>query len=347
MGGHVVTVKGLIDPAGLGITLVHEHLHADLTPLLDVHGYGAAGDDPFEPADAAEARWSPGSFRDNYRLDDIDLVATELAWFRQAGGAAVVDVTPSHLGRDPRALVRISGMTGLHVVMGAGYYLASSHPAELRDRSTAEIAEALVAEFEVGVDGTGCRPGIIGELGTSDPPHNHELTVLRAAAAAQEGTGLPISVHLHPWSTHGDQVLDTLTAGGADPLRVLLGHMSTAIADDAYQVRLLEQGANLGYDLFGFDHSLLGVGRYPPSDHDVARKVVDLYDRGYGDQLFVSQDIGVRTRLRAFGGWGYAHLLDHVVPLLTSFGLGEADVRRLLVENPRRLLTVPDQREQA
>jgi predicted metal-dependent phosphotriesterase family hydrolase len=38
-GRIVRTVRGPIDPADLGVTLAHEHLWMDSTPLLAVHGY--------------------------------------------------------------------------------------------------------------------------------------------------------------------------------------------------------------------------------------------------------------------------------------------------------------------
>jgi phosphotriesterase-related protein len=103
----------------------------------------------------------------------------------------------------------------------------------------------------------------------------------------------------------------------------------------------MDRGATLGFDLFGFDHSLLGMGRWPPSDRDVAWLIARLVREGFADRIVLGHDIGVRTRLRRWGGWGYAHLLEHVVPLLAELGVGDNDVRTMLVSNPARLLSVP------
>ena len=54
----------------------------------------------------------------------------------------------------------------------------------------------------------------------------------------------------------------------------------------------------------------------------------------------ISQDIGVRTRLRRYGGWGYGHLLRHLVPVLRSHGASEDDLDRLLVRTPARWLSL-------
>ena len=49
----------------------------------------------------------------------------------------------------------------------------------------------------------------------------------------------------------------------------------------------------------------------------------------------------MRTRLRRWGGWGYAHLLEHVVPVLRELGIDDAAIDAMLVTNPARLLAVP------
>lgn len=44
--GVVMTVAGPIAPESLGVTLVHEHLRMDTTPVLAVHGYAVDADGP-------------------------------------------------------------------------------------------------------------------------------------------------------------------------------------------------------------------------------------------------------------------------------------------------------------
>lgn len=341
MAGAVRTVAGPVDPADLGVTLMHEHLWMDSTPLLAVHGYEAAeAAVPWDAAVAAEARWNPGVHPDNYRLTDEDAAVAELEPYRALGGGAVVDLTPASLGRDLARLAAISERTGLHVVAGTGQYLARCHEpwvARLEDRA---LAGRLVADARDGVDATGILPGIYGEIGTSDPVAPEERRMLRAVAAASRETGLAVSVHLHPWGHEGPLVLELLEAAGADPARVILGHCSTAIDRPDDLRGLLDRGAILGFDLFGFDHSLLGPGRWPPSDLDVAAVVARLVREGYGGQIVLSQDVGVRTRYRRWGGWGYDHLLRHVVPLLHELGVDDAAIASMLVATPRRLLTV-------
>ncbi len=340
--GRVVhTVRGPIDPADLGVTLAHEHLWMDASPLLAVHGYRATDAGPWDASTAAEARWNPGSHPDNYRLTDVAVAVDELVPFVRAGGRTIVEMTPPSLGRDPLRVREIAERSGVHVVLGAGHYLEPVHEPWVASTTEAEITHRLLLELDEGIDGTGIRPGIVGEIGTSDPVRPGEARVLRAVAAAASASGRAISVHLHPWGHEGPAVLDLLVSAGAAPERVILGHLSTAI-DRPDQLRALaDRGATLGFDLFGFDHSLLGPGRWPPSDRDVAVTIAALVDDGYADRIVLGQDIGVRTRLRRWGGWGYAHLLEHVVPVMRELGIGDDALGTMLVGAPARLLAVP------
>jgi phosphotriesterase-related protein len=337
----VQTVRGPIEPGDLGVTLAHEHLWMDSTPLLAVHRYVANEARPWDAAVAAEARWNPGVHPDNYRLTDVDATVEELVPYTRAGGRSIVELTPPSLGRDPRRVREIAERAGVHVVLGTGQYLEPVHDAWVAAATVDAITDRLLAEVRDGIDGSGIRPGIFGEIGTSDPVRPGELRVLRAVASASAASGLAISVHLHPWGYEGETVLETLVASGAAPERVILGHLNTAI-DHPDQLRALaDRGATLGFDLFGFDHSLLGPGRWPPSDRDAAATVVALASDGFADRIVLGQDVGVRTRLRRWGGWGYAHLLEHVVPVLRDLGLGDDARDAMLITNPARLLSVP------
>ncbi|MDQ3493109.1 MAG: phosphotriesterase-related protein [Chloroflexota bacterium] len=337
-GGLVMTVAGPVSVDALGKTSMHEHLWMDSRPLLAVHGYAGHDRGPWDSRIAAEARWNPGVHLDNYRLTDADLAVEEMAPFVAAGGRTIVELTPPSLGRDPKRVRGIAQRSGVHVVQGTGQYLGPTHEPWVADASEAEITARLVSDADTGIGETGIRAGILGEIGTSDPVRPEEMRILRTVAAAARETGLAISVHLHPWGHEGPAVLRALEAAGAPPERVVLGHLTTAIDRPDELRAMADRGVVLGFDLFGFDHSLLGLGRWPPSDHDVAATIVGLVEDGYGDRIVLGQDVGVRTRLRRWGGWGYGHLLEHVGPLLRELGIADAALEALLVTNPARLL---------
>ncbi|MBX3031975.1 MAG: hypothetical protein KF809_17655 [Chloroflexi bacterium] len=343
--GVIMTVRGPVDPGALGLTLTHEHLHID--------GTLAATDAPpahavFDHVMAAEARWNPLAFPANLRFTDLDLVCEELEPFVTAGGNAIVDLTPNMFARDPRALATISERSGIHVIMGGSHYTEPFHPAEVRTSTPEALAEGFIREIRDGVGDTGIRPGIMGEVGASDPLGPGERVLLRAHAIAAVETGVPISIHQQSWGRSGHEVLDILESEGLSPTRVVMGHVTPVIDDDRYQVSLMDRGTFLGYDFLGIDHSIFAygrmppdpAGRFPPNDYDVLVKLKDLISRGYADRVLLSGDNGELVRMRRYGGWGFAHIPLHLVPLAHALGIEPTTVDSILHDNPRRMLTI-------
>ncbi len=168
--GKVMTVLGPIPSADMGQTLMHEHILNDCRcwwnePKEPERRYLA--DSPVRIEILSELRQDPFVNLHNIALDDEPLAVEELGQFVAAGGRTVVDPTCRGIGRDPEALVRIARATGLNIVMGAGYYLQSSHPPEVARLSADQIADEIEAEAHAGVGGTGVRIGLIGEIGVS------------------------------------------------------------------------------------------------------------------------------------------------------------------------------------
>lgn len=343
--GMVMTVRGPVAPDALGITLTHEHLYIDGTIAATRQ---PSEDEVFDHVAAAEARWNPLAYPQNLRFTDLDMICEELAPYTEAGGGAMVDLTPNMLGRDPVALRTIAERTGLHVVMGGSLYTEPFHPPHIVSSAPETIAESFIQEIREGVGDTGIRPGIMGEVGASDPIGPGERVLLRAHAIAAVETGLAVSIHQQSWGMSGHEVLDILESEGLSPERVVMGHITPVLDDDRYQVSLMDRGAFLGYDFLGIDHSIFAYGRvppdpaghYPPNDYDVLVKVRELIGRGYADRILLSGDNGELIRMRRYGGWGFAHILVHLVPLADALGIDPAVTRSILVDNPRRLLTI-------
>jgi phosphotriesterase-related protein len=242
-----MTVRGPIDPADIGTAFMHEHLYTDFIGFGDVPAEARK----LDWSTAAEARWNPLGFPENGRFTNVDLIVSELAFLKAAGGNTIVDVTPIVLHRNPSALVEISYRSGLHVVMGGGYFTEPFHPPHIRLSTAEELADEFVAEALNGVDDTGIRPGILGELGAGDPFTDEEAKLLRANAWTGIETGLALTVHVQPLSRVGPAVLDVLLAEHLAPERIVLGHMTPMIADDRYQRSLLDRGPFLAYDFIG------------------------------------------------------------------------------------------------
>src|SRR5688572_884170 len=187
-------------------------------------------------------------------------------------------------------------------------------------------------------DSGGVRPGIVGEIGTGAPIRPDELRALRAAARVQAETGMALAVHLALWGRHGQVVLDELRAVGASLERVVLCHLSEQPAAADYHRSLLDRGCWGSLDTFGAEYQLDSVGRRLATDEERIGCLMGLLEGGYERQLLVSQDVCERLQLRAYGGFGYAHLVTTVVPRLRRMGVSARMIEGLMRGNPARML---------
>lgn len=333
-----MTVLGPITPEEMGVTLMHEHLLLDATPWFRQPEAGSLRPASMQPVSIeilGLLHNDPFMSLDNCQLLDEEVAIEEVRRFRLAGGDTIVDPTCRGIGRDPRALQRISRATGLHVVMGCGYYLQPAHPRHVRDMTVESIAEEIERDVVDGLEGV--RAGIIGEIGISKDFTPEEEKVLRGAARAQKATHVPLQIHLPGWERHGGRVLGALAEEGADVQRTVLCHMNPSGDDFDYQANLANRGAWLEFDMIGMDYFYADQQAQSPSDEENARALRRLRDAGLLGKVLISQDVFIKIQLVRYGGTGYAHILDYFVPRLRRHGFTEADIETLLVENPRRV----------
>lgn len=338
--GQVMTVNGPIASSKLGVTLMHEHLQNDCScwwnpPTDPERHYLAEG--PVRIEILSELSQDPFVNKDNIALDDLALCIEEVKPFAALGGQTIVDPTCRGIGRNPQKLRQISAATGVHIIMGAGYYLHTSMPAEMASLSADAIADQIVDEALNGTDGTDTKIGLIGEIGVSSDFTDLEQTSLRGAARAQKRTGLALMVHLPAWFRLGHQVLDIAEEEGADLRHTILCHMNPSHMDSAYQTSLAARGAFIEYDMIGMSYFYADQQVQCPSDDESARAILGLAEKGYLSQILLSQDVFLKMMLTRYGGNGYAYVNRHFLPRLRRHGMAEADLHTLMVTNPRRV----------
>jgi len=358
MAGKILTVLGPIEPADAGITLPHEHLFIDFRLPLDEPWRWPLAQREFPGTDDLLELWRTPITLENLAfvrrniwqveeallIEDEELVLGEVAAFRNAGGGTIVDVTTIGLGRDAGRLARLAKESGLHIVMGAGWYQEAWRPESFDQRSVDSLADEMVRDIVNGVNGSPVHAGIIGEIPAmtiiTEPADSSDVRQLRAAARASHRTGATIS--LHQWVGDGSRLmktLDILQSEGADLSRVIVGHIG---GDAAAHVPLLEQalarGVTLQTDLFGVPFYLAS----PSLDNRImADLVVNLIAKGYSRQILLSHDVCTRLQQKAYGGQGLDYVLLEVVPYLQAHGASDQQIEEILVSNPARLLTFP------
>ena len=341
--GLVQTVLGPLPPSELGATTTHEHLHADFSFM-----YRPAQDSPSpELADAPITLENLGWIRRNYysnrsnlQLMDLDTTIGELRKYGQVGGGAIVEATTVGIGRDPDALARISREAGIHVVMGAGFYVEAVHPDDMDERSVDYLAREIVGDIVDGAEGSGIRAGIIGEVGCTWPLAANERKSLSAAAIAQRETGAAILVHPGRHPDAPLQILDLLADCGADISRVIMGHLDRTVFEFGAVQSIAASGCYLEWDLFGNEGSYYPLAEIDmPSDAQRLDFLEAAVDAGYSDRIVIGQDIATKHRLVRYGGHGYGHILENIAPRMRRKGFSEDAIRAITVENPAAILT--------
>ena len=57
-------------------------------------------------------------------------------------------------------------------------------------------------------------------------------------------------------------------------------------------------------------------------------------------QVVISHDLAFKMRLTKYGGSSYGYILKNIVPYMLKRGFTEQDITTMLVETPKRLLTI-------
>jgi predicted metal-dependent phosphotriesterase family hydrolase len=351
------TVRGDVDPRGLGRVLSHEHLLALLV------GPGTSGR---RPTDA--------------EFDDAKVAAAveALSGLKELGFGTVVDLSPyGDAGRDATGanaalLPRIAEASGLNIVSGTATYREEFSPEWVKRAGVEDLVHRFVADATTGIgatgiattgisgiDGigaTGVRAGILGEQPTSEGHiTEHEERGLRAAARAHHLTGLSISTH----TTHGTMALEQIDLLEQEEValdRVVIGHMDNH-PDLDYVRRVLDRGVSIGFDSIGKQY--WDVRRPAPSDQEPdgrydkpairqsdrtrAHRLATLVAEGYADRILLSEDMtGGQMWLNpaTHGRHGYGYLGRVFLQHLHERGVSRQAVDRMLITNPARLLSV-------
>ncbi len=314
--GVVTTVLGDVDAAALGRTDYHEHLF-QVSPLL------------------------PGD-----ELDDEPRSRVELASLRDSGFTAMVDATPTGLGRRPEALVRVAAAEGVHVVAttgshrephyGTGHWLLDLTEHQLAERFSRDVLEGQpvtdgprTGPLAQGPDGAPVRSAVVKAGVGYWSISTFEHRVLAAVALTWARTGAAVMVHLE----HGSaafEVLSVLAGHGVPSSVIALAHIDRN-PDPGLHAELAATGAYLGYD--GWARSQ----RWPDSMLlDCLARAAEL---GASERLMLGGDVARATRYRGYGGMpGLAYLGERVLPRLERVAPADL-VDALLVANPARWLS--------
>ncbi|WP_077302471.1 phosphotriesterase family protein [Virgibacillus pantothenticus] len=298
----VRTVLGDIEPTLLGTTYSHEHLWTN----------------------------PPATQKDrDLELTDYEASVSELWRFKRAGGDALVDATTLDYGRDASKLVQMSLETGVHVIATSGFNKHIYFPKWVEALSIEEIAEKLIRDVTIGMDGTKAKAGFLKAGSWNQMIHPLEEKVTRSVARAQLETGAPIWLHTEA-GTMGMEMLDILEDEGVDLTKVVVGH-SDRNADPYFHLQLVRRGAYVQFD------GSSKIKYYPDSIR--VSLIKNLLENGFINHLLISGDMGRKTYLHAYGGGpGFEYILKKLIPRLLDEGLTQKEIDTIFIDNPSRWL---------
>ncbi|MGO4690259.1 phosphotriesterase [Glaciibacter sp. 2TAF33] len=317
----VNTVLGPIPAHELGVVAVHEAL------LSVVPG----------------AQYAPDISMD--RAEIFEILASKLSDFRQHGGQTIVDSTGMFHGRDVNLYEALSRSTGVHIIastgmgpeeMLGGYFLTpqtnppTPWPAEkFADLFSKEVGDGMVVPR---VERRG-RAGLVTTTAARSGMTPTEESLFRGAARTALNTGVAVSIRFGADPLHD---LDIVLGESLPADRVLVGGLDRTDAFSAgAALAVARRGAYVGLDHVGLDDDADYV-----TDRERAALVIELVAAGHGDQIVLSSNaIGVAKGLPDYN-LPFSHVLSAFVPLLTSLGLSDEDAQRILVDNPRDLLSL-------
>ncbi|MBE0660115.1 MAG: phosphotriesterase [Bryobacteraceae bacterium] len=301
----VMTVRGPVRPAELGLCLPHEH-------LFSIFGE--------EPAERAEY--------------DVPKLMGEVSRYvnslRFLGCRAIADGTTAWFGRDASLLRRVSTATGVHVLTNTGYYGAANDryvPRSAREESASQIAARWVSEYTGGIDGTGVKPGFM-KLGVDAGPLSAiDEKLFEAACLAHHETGLLITVHTADAVEATGRQLELLKKHGIRADAWVWIHANNC-KDEGALKSAAEAGAWLSFD-----------GVAPENVERHLALVGMMKSMGRLKQVLLSHD-GNSFRAGGRPMKPYSGLFTHFIPALREAKYSETEIRLMTVDNPARALTI-------
>lgn len=335
----IETVTGRMDAALLGATGMHDHLLSDASRLRRDGAAPAPAGDVVSIDTLGYLRWNTLALADNLVLDDPALAGRELARAVGAGQRAVVECSSWGLGPRHAGLPEISVVSGMTIVSSYGAYVPRIVPGWIAQMSEAELEQHFVEAVTVGIPGAGFRAGMLGIMGTTGDLERREREQLRAAARAAVRTGASVSVRLDPEAFRGPEVLRLMGAEGIAAERVVFANVDEYL-DAAYWTDLSDAGAVLE---MCFGTEAVHVGRVDnPSDRERLAFFPEFLAAHPDARVVLGESVWTKAQLRAYGGFGYAYLLDRIVPELRRRGMAEDRLDAMLVSEPRRLLDLSE-----
>lgn len=306
--GNFNTVTGPMSIDSMGLTLIHEHM------LVDFIGADSISPD----------RWNRDSV--------IIRVLPYLLEVKKYGVKTILDCTPSYLAKDPSLLKSLSEKSGIQILTNTGFYGAVGGkylPDFVQTESAEQLADRWVAEFEIGMKGTGIKPGFIKiSVNEADTLSPIDQKLVKAAGITHQKTGLTIASHTGTWNT-AIQEVRILQEMGVEPSEFVWVHAQNEPDFENYKVAA-EMGVWISLDGIGW-----AIDPY-------VERLLFAKENGILGNVLISHDAGWYDPAKAGGGdfQPFTNIFEKLIPILNGKGFTEKDWDLLLKENPKSAFSI-------
>jgi len=259
------------------------------------------------------------------KVDCIDEITKEMKKLYSKGVRNIVEVTNRGMGRNVKNIVKISKESGINFICSTGFYKEPFLPDYVYEMDKEEIAELLINDIEIGIDGTGIKAQLLGEIGTSkDHMTKEEEKIFESVVIAHKKTGVPISTHT-TLGTNALGQIEFFEKNNVDLSKVNIGHVDLS-GDVQYIIEILSKGVYISFDTIGKNNYLLDSKR--------VEMLKILQDMNLLNKVFLSQDISRKSNMEFMGGIGYSYIFDSFIPMLKEKGITDESLDLMLHKNP-------------
>ncbi|MDE0560065.1 phosphotriesterase [Algoriphagus sp. NF] len=292
----------------MGLTLIHEHM------LVDFIGADSINSD----------RWNR------------DLVTSKVLPYlmevKKHGVRTILDCTPSYLAKDPLLLKSLSEKSGIQILTNTGFYGAVGGkylPDFVQTESAEQLADRWIAEFEIGIEGTGIKPGFIKiSVNEADTLSPIDQKLVKAAGITHQKTGLTVASHTGFWRTAVQEVR-ILQEMGVNPSEFVWVHAQNEQDFENYKVAG-EMGVWISLDGIGW-----AIDPY-------VNRLIFAKENGILGNVLISHDAGWFDPAKPGGGdfQPFTNIFEKLIPILNERGFTEEDWGLLLKENPKSAFSI-------
>jgi len=233
--------------------------------------------------------------------------------------------------------------SGINLVLSTGFYREIKRPVYFFGNTVTQLADEMIRDIEDGIDDSGVKAGII-KIAIDDMNSPADIKLLDAAAIAQKATGIAITTHTCSRDTRLG-TLNHLENAGVDPERIVLGH-ADAHADANEILTLAKRNCRLLFTIWGITDAETIGGRGTISAMHSADLAAILSGEGHIDKLLFSTDYTSSIEdgklvpaLYGIPDRNFCYAFTFTVPALKKVGLTDEQIDKIMVDNPRRMLT--------